>query len=207
MFPAIEVRRRSSDLRQRERADAVVEEQLAHMARLVTDLADASRIARGAVDLQCQRLDLRSAIVQALDLISSQLQRRQHVVTVDLTQEPLWVFGDPTRLKQIFSNLLQNATTYTPHGGAIAASAAAADGHAVFRVRDNGVGIAADSLDRIFRLFERGQHDSSSVSLGVGLAVVRRLVELHGGTVSAFSDGPNRGSEFVVKLPLTSHTA
>jgi len=145
---------------------------------------------------------LRTIVQQALDMAAPLFQRRQHVLRMDIGREPIRVSGDPTRLKQVFSNLLQNAATYTPAPGLIQGRLSVDADQAIFRLRDTGVGIPVDALERIFELFERGEHDSSSPSVGVGLALVRRLVELHGGSVIARSDGPGQGSEFIVTLPL-----
>ena len=201
-FPAIEVQKRSLSPERRQRAGEVIAEQLAHLARLVEDLADASRMMRGTIELQREPVDLRTILQQALDMTAPSFQRRQHALQMDLGDGPVRVSGDATRLKQVFSNLLQNASSYTPAEGIIHGTLSVDRDQAVFRLRDNGVGIPAEALERIFDLFERGEHDASSPSVGIGLALVRRLVELHGGSVHAVSDGPGRGSEFTVTLPL-----
>jgi signal transduction histidine kinase len=121
---------------------------------------------------------------------------------VALGEQPLYVNGDAIRLKQVFSNLFKNAAAYTPPGGLVRVHADVAPGHARVRVVDNGAGIPSDSLERIFDLFQRGPHRADGQSAGIGLAVVRRIVGLHGGSVSAVSDGPGSGAEFTVLLPL-----
>jgi signal transduction histidine kinase len=201
-FPAIEVQKRSLSPERRRRAGEVIEQQLAHIARLVEDLADASRMMRGTIELRRERLDLRTTIQQAVDMASPLFARYGHTLRIALGDEPVWVSEDPTRLRQVFSNLLQNAATYTPGEGLIEVALQVEGAEAVFRLRDNGMGISADALDRIFELFQRGEHDARSPSVGIGLALVRRLVELHGGHVRALSEGPGQGSEFVVTLPL-----
>ena len=135
-------------------------------------------------------------------MMSSTFARCQHTLRVALGDEPVWVSGDPTRLKQIFSNLLQNAAAYTPGDGMVHVTMTVEGNLAIVRLRDNGIGISSDALERIFELFERGEQDAHSPSVGIGLALVRRLVELHGGSVTALSDGLGRGSEFVVSLPI-----
>lgn len=202
LFPALEVRKVSADAERRARADGVIDAQLTHMVRLITDLSDAAKLTRGALALRCDRMDLRVAVQEAVELAQNRFERRGHRLNVTIADAPIWIFGDRMRLKQVFANLLQNAATYTPDRGTVTASVVATDDHAVFRLHDTGIGIAPDALERIFRLFERGASDSLAVNLGVGLALVRSLVELHGGTVTAFSEGLNRGSEFVVTLPL-----
>ena len=137
-------------------------------------------------------------------MTSSTFARGQHTVRVALGEVPVWVLGDATRLKQIFSNLLQNAANYTPGEGMVHVTMTVEGNLAVVRLRDNGVGIPGDALERIFELFERGEQDAHSPSVGIGLALVRRLVELHGGSVRALSDGPGLGSEFVVRLPIAA---
>jgi signal transduction histidine kinase len=201
-FPALEIQKRSLSPERRERAREVIEQQLTHIARLVEDLSDASRMMRGTLDLRRERLDLRAVVQQALDMTSSTFARYQHTLRVALGDDPVWVSGDVTRLKQIFSNLLQNAAAYTPGDGMVHVTMTVEGNLAIVRLRDNGIGISSDALERIFELFERGEQDAHSPSVGIGLALVRRLVELHGGSVTALSDGPGRGSEFVVSLPI-----
>ena len=201
-FPAIEIQKRSLSPERRQRADEVIEEQLAHIARLVEDLAYASRMMRGTIDLQREHVDLRTIVQQALNMASPLIHRHQHVLRMELADDPIQVSGDPTRLKQVFANLLQNAAAYTPPHGRIEGTLSVEGDQAIFRLRDNGIGIPAASLDCIFELFERGEHDARSASVGIGVALARRLVELHGGSISAASEGAGLGSEFIVTLPL-----
>jgi signal transduction histidine kinase len=145
-------------------------------------------------------LDLRAVVQGAVDMSSAAFDRRQHTLDVTLGLEPVCVSADRTRMKQVFSNLLQNAASYTPQGGQVSVSVGQQDGQAIFRLRDNGIGIPPEALRRIFELFDRGSQHPEVAGAGIGLAVVRRLVELHGGTVAANSDGAGQGSEFVVVL-------
>jgi signal transduction histidine kinase len=201
LFPALEVQKRSLSAERRQRAGEVIAHQIGHIARLVEDLADASRVSRGKIDLARERLDLREVVDQAIEMARPMLERRRHATSVTLGTEPTWIMGDATRMKQVFSNLLQNSASYTPPGGHVTVSIGQQDGQVYFRVRDDGVGIPPEALGRIFQIFERGAGPTDAPSVGIGLAVVRRLVELHGGTVSATSDGTGQGSEFVVTLP------
>jgi signal transduction histidine kinase len=197
---AVELQKFSPTPEAQERARVVIERQLKHMLRLVDDISEASRIARGALDLRRERLDVRSVIEQALEMTAPQFQARRQTVTLALANEPAWVDGDAVRLKQVFANLLQNAARYTPAGGRIDVRLEADSRQVRATIQDDGPGIPAAALDQIFELFERGsQRDARG--LGIGLALVRRLVELHGGTVSASSEGAGRGSEFTVTLP------
>jgi signal transduction histidine kinase len=200
-LPALEVQKRSLRPERRERAAEVIEQQLHHIARLVEDLSDVSHIARGIVDLRRERLDLRFIVRQALDMTMPLIDARRHRTTVTLGYQPTWVWVDGARMKQVFSNLLRNAASYTPPGGHISISLGRQDGRVFVRVRDNGIGIAADALGPIFEVFERGSQHTDSSSLGIGLAVARQIVALHGGSVSAASEGEGQGSEFVVTLP------
>ncbi len=194
-----------------ERARDVAERQVKHVAHLVEDLMDTARITRGKVELQRQPLDLRQVVEDAVDATAPRTDDRRQSVSVALPGEPLPVDGDPERLHQVVSNLLSNAARYTPVGGSIwvAAKAVAPDtthhaGQAEIRVRDNGVGIAPGLLPRIFDLFVQAQRgsDRAGGGLGLGLTLVRQLVEMHGGSVEAHSEGEGKGSEFVVRLPL-----
>jgi PAS domain S-box-containing protein len=182
----------------------ILERQTRQMARLVDDLLDLSRVARGQLHLRRERLDLAAVIRQAAQTSAPLIENRQHQLTVSLPDRPLALEGDQARLVQVLVNLLNNAAKYTDPGGRIEVRAAAEGNEAVVRVRDTGVGIPKEMLPRIFDLFTQveGSRERSLGGLGIGLALVRRLVELHGGTVTAHSDGPGQGSEFVVRLPL-----
>jgi PAS domain S-box-containing protein len=181
------------------RAHAVLDRQLTHMARLIDDLLDTSRVALGMVALATQPLDLREAIRRACESVQSLVEARRHTFTVEVPPEPLMIDADPMRLQQVLGNVMANAAKYTPPGGTIRVTASADARTASVVVRDNGVGIPPEMLHRIFDLFTRVSVEEEG--FGVGLAIVRRLVEAHGGAVTVTSDGPGQGSEFVVTLP------
>ena len=185
----------------------MMERQVQHMTRMVDDLLDVSRITRGKIALRKELVDFTSVVNRVVEAIRPLIDDRQQQLTVDLPPEPLRLDADPTRLEQTLANLLNNAAKYTGHGGHIWLSARQQDGELVLRVRDNGVGIAADMLTRIFEPFvqsDRVLHHSEG-GLGIGLTLVRSLVEMHGGSVTAHSDGQGKGSEFIVRLPALSH--
>ena len=188
----------------REQALAALDRQTAYMARLVEDLLDLSRVRCGKVTLRREVVDLAALCSNAIEMSQPLIQTRRHHLELAPSDEPLWVRGDSTRLLQVLSNLLTNAAKYTPDGGHIWLSAATEDDAAVIRVRDDGAGISKEMLPRVFELFTQGGGggNASAEGLGIGLALARRLVELHSGTVEACSEGPGRGSEFVVRLPL-----
>ncbi len=192
---------RGSDALERERT--VIERQVNHLTRLVDDLLDVSRIARGQVELKEEIVEIAEIVAKAIEIASPLLEQRTHTLNVQVERKGLTVKGDPTRLNQIVSNLLTNAAKYTPPGGHITIRTERHDNHVMIRVRDTGMGIAPEVLPRVFDLFvqERQAIDRSQGGLGLGLTIVRNLVERHGGTVSASSDGPGKGSEFVVRLP------
>jgi PAS domain S-box-containing protein len=185
------------------KARDIIERQVEHMTRLVDDLLDVSRITRGIVTLRKVRVELASVVCQAVETSRHLIEARGHNLTVELAERPVWLDGDATRLAQVFSNLLNNASKYTPDGGHIRLTIEVGPGEAVVRVRDNGVGIAADLLPRLFDLFAQGDRSlaRSEGGLGIGLSMVKSLVEMHGGSVLARSDGPGLGSEFIVRLP------
>jgi PAS domain S-box-containing protein len=184
-------------------AQDVIGRQADHMTSLVEDLLDVSRIAHGKVNIQKETVELGQILGQAVETCRHLLSARQQQMTVSLPARPVTLHADPTRLVQIFTNLLNNATRYTEAGGQIWLTATAEEGEVVVRVRDNGIGIAAEMLPRIFDLFTQvpAALARSEGGLGIGLALVGHLVQLHGGTVQACSDGPGRGSEFIVRLP------
>ncbi len=186
------------------KALAMMERQVAHMVRLVDDLMDVSRITRGKVDLRRQRIDLRAALDSALETSRPLIEAAGHEFAVRLPDGPLALDADPTRLAQVFANLLNNAAKYTPEGGRLELAVEREGGEAVVRVSDTGVGIPADMLPKVFDMFTQvGRSiDRSQGGLGIGLTLVRRLVEMHGGTAAADSPGPGAGSTFTVRLPL-----
>jgi CheY-like chemotaxis protein len=179
------------------------------MARLVDDLLDVSRISRGQIALRTEPVDLAAAVARAVEISRPLIDARHHALTVEVPPEPLPVDGDLTRLAQVFANLLNNAAKYTPDGGRVGLTVAHAGDTAEVRVRDTGVGIPPNLLPLVFDLFTQAERslDRAQGGLGIGLSLVKTLVELHGGTVEAHSDGPGRGSEFVVRLPLTEAAA
>ncbi|MCW8137374.1 MAG: PAS domain-containing protein [Planctomycetota bacterium] len=181
----------------------VLARQTQHLTKLVDDLLDVSRVTRGKIRLQPEPVDATAAVQRAVELGRPLLDARRHRLEVMLPREPLWVRADPTRLAQVLGNLLNNAAKFTDEGGRILVEVALDGQEVAFRVRDDGVGIAADLLPRLFQIFTQGDAtlDRAAGGLGIGLALVRGLVELHGGRVDAQSDGPGRGSEFVVRLP------
>ncbi len=187
-----------------QRASGIIARQAAHMSRLVDDLLDLARVRRGTLTLCRESIDLRTVVISAVELSAALIETRRHELEIAPCIEPLWVSGDATRLAQVVANLLANAAKYTPPGGRISLSAARDDGTAVIRVRDNGAGIPSEMLSQIFEIFIQigGGGDAREGGLGIGLALVRQLVELHEGTVTAFSEGRGRGSEFVVRLRL-----
>ncbi|WP_437662404.1 ATP-binding protein [Sorangium sp. So ce1182] len=185
---------------------AMIERQVGHMVRMVDDLLDVSRITRGKVELRRERVDLRSVLNSALETSRPLIEAAAHELAVRLPAEPLLLDADPTRLAQVFANLLNNAAKYTPGGGSIRVAARRDGAAVVVRVMDSGVGIPADMLPKVFDMFTQVVRsiDRAQGGLGIGLTLVRRLVELHGGTVHAESEGPGQGSTFTVRLPLAA---
>jgi signal transduction histidine kinase len=201
---ALQLMRMQPSAAQSQWAQEVIARQLASLTRLVDDLLDVSRITRGKITLAREPLEVASVITRALETIEPLIQERAHTVTLEMPAERLRVDGDPTRLTQALGNVLANAAKYTDRGGRIALNCARVGSEVEIRVRDNGIGIPAELLPRIFDLFTQldRRSDHSSSGLGIGLALVRRLVEMHGGSVSAVSAGAGAGSEFQIRLPL-----
>jgi len=182
----------------------LIERQVGHLSRLVDDLLDVSRITSGKITLHREMADLAVIVGRAAETTRPFLEQRRHHLELDAGSQPLRVFGDPTRLSQVVLNLLNNAAKYTPEGGHIWVHLAREGAHALLSVRDDGIGMSADLVPRVFELFTQGERtlDRSEGGLGIGLTLVDRLVRMHGGTVEARSPGPGKGSEFVVRLPL-----
>ena len=182
----------------------VLVRQVDHVTRLVDDLLDIARITRGSLLLHSEPVDLGVVIVRAIDAVQSLLERKRHQLETRLPTEPLWVEGDPVRLAQVFENLLTNAAKYTDDGGEVSIALAREDDRAVVHVRDNGLGIEPAAQGRIFELFVQNERslDRSQGGFGIGLSLVQRLVQLHGGQVEAHSAGIGRGSDFIVRLPV-----
>jgi PAS domain S-box-containing protein len=181
----------------------MAERQVQQMARLLDDLLDVSRISRGRITLRTETVDVAAAISRTLEAVRPLVEERCHELTVSLPAGPLRVEADATRLEQVLSNLLNNAAKYTNPGGHIWLTAERDCGAVVLRVRDTGIGIAPEMLPRVFDLFVQAERplDRSQGGMGIGLTLVKRLVELHGGRVEAHSSGIGHGSEFVVRLP------
>ncbi len=190
-------------------ARALMERQLGQMVRLIDDLLDVSRITRGKLELRKERVELRTVINNAVDTARPLIESRGHELLVALPGEPVFLDGDPMRLAQVFSNLLNNAAKYTDRGGSIWLTAAARNGTATVSVRDTGVGIPADALPFIFEMFMQVDRslEKSQGGLGIGLTLVKLLVELHGGTVEAKSSGVGAGTAFAVCLPVLDSPA
>jgi len=183
----------------------VLERQVGQMTRLVDELLDAGRISRGKIDLRRERVELASVVHNAVDAVRPISERRAQELTVTLPGAPVYLDADPTRLGQIVGNLLNNACKFTERGGHIWLTAEREDARQLaIRVRDTGIGIAADQLERVFDMFTQVDTalDRSLSGLGIGLTLVKTLVEMHGGSVEVTSDGLGHGSEFVVRLPI-----
>jgi PAS domain S-box-containing protein len=182
----------------------IIARQVTHMRHLVDDLLDVSRVTRGLVAVARERLDLRRVVGEAVEQSRPLLDARRHTLDVAIAEVPVMVDGDHTRLVQVATNLLNNAAKYTPEGGQVSVRLDTRDGQAVLTVHDNGSGIGPDLLPVVFDLFTQGSRtlDRAQGGLGLGLALVRKLVELHGGKVAAASAGQGRGSTFTVHLPL-----
>jgi signal transduction histidine kinase/DNA-binding response OmpR family regulator len=193
----------------REQARGVIDRQSRHLARLVDDLFDVSRFLHGKITLQMEPVELRRVILDSAETHREQIETNGQILTVDVAGDPLWVTGDSVRLVQIVSNLLSNAAKYTPQYGHIHVSCRRVDHKAEIHVRDTGQGIAAEKLTQVFDPFMQigSQLPHAQTGLGLGLALVRNLVDLHCGEVIAQSDGPGRGSEFTLRFPLTDPPA
>jgi CheY-like chemotaxis protein len=185
------------------RVTALMERQLDYLVGIVDDLLDVNRISQGKVELHRARIDLATIVHTAVETIRSLSEHMGHELVVTLPSKPIYVDVDPLRLAQVLGNLLGNACKFTDKGGRITLSVELEDKQAVLRVRDNGIGIAVDQLSRIFDMFMQADVSVERCvsGLGIGLALVRTLVEMHGGTVEAHSAGLGCGSEFVVRVP------
>jgi signal transduction histidine kinase/CheY-like chemotaxis protein len=193
----------SVDTEQARRAKQVIHRQTEHLARLVDDLLDITRISRGKIELRRARIDVREVAQRACDDHQTLFEERGITLRLEVAG-PLWIDADEARIAQVLGNLLQNGAKFVRKNGTVTVVVAARDGEAEIRVRDDGVGMQPDALPRVFEPFVQADNRPAEAKggLGLGLALVKGLVELHGGTVSASSGGPNRGSEFLVKLPL-----
>ena len=191
------------DAERLKRTSQIISRQVRHMTGLVDDLLDVSRVTRGLVTLEREDLDIRHVITDALEQVRPLIEEKRHHLTLDLCPEPAHVLGDQKRLVQILANLLNNAAKYTPSGGTIRLAMQASNDEVLLAIADNGIGIASDLQPRIFDLFTQAERspDRAQGGLGIGLALVKSLVELHGGSVACDSPGPGRGSTFSVRLP------
>ncbi|HEY8162988.1 MAG TPA: PAS domain S-box protein [Methylocystis sp.] len=188
---------------------AIIDRQLNHLIRLVDDLLEASRITTGNIELKRARVDLIEALRDAVEVVQPAIDRSGHVFKMDAPMDPLLVDGDAVRLTQIFANLLNNAVKYTEDGGVVSLAVERRGNEATVTVRDNGIGIPQEAMPHIFDLFTQVDRRGANMNggLGIGLGLVKNLVERHGGTVEAQSDGPGRGSMFTVRLPLADGRA
>jgi signal transduction histidine kinase len=187
-------------------AAEILDRQVGHMVRQVDDLLDVSRISRGKIELREQQVELAPIVRHAVETVRPLCTTLGHEITVTLPPESLYVAGDPVRLAQVVGNLLNNACKFTDRGGHIWLTVEGEGDLAVIRVRDTGIGLATDQIDQIFELFAQVDNtlERARDGLGLGLTLVKTLVEMHGGAVEARSAGPGRGSEFTVRLPLLS---
>jgi CheY-like chemotaxis protein/two-component sensor histidine kinase len=186
----------------------VIERQLHLMARLLEDLLDVARISRDKLELRKERVELAAVVESALETSRPVIEAGGHELNVALPPEPTYLEADSVRLAQVFSNLLNNAAKYTEQGGRIWLTAELKGSEVIVAVKDSGIGIAAEMLPRIFEIFSQAKPAlaRSQGGLGIGLSLVRGLVELHGGSVEARSEGSGRGSEFIVRLPIAART-
>jgi PAS domain S-box-containing protein len=193
------------DVETAERSRSMMERQVHQLVRLVDDLLDVSRVMRGKIELRKEPVELATVVARAVETVQPLIDTQGHQLSVRISSESLLLDGDPVRLAQIIGNLLTNAAKYTEPNGRIWLTAEREDGMAVLRVRDNGIGIAPPMLARIFELFVQVDHTSTKAQggLGIGLTLVKNLVEMHNGVVQARSEGLGRGSEFVVRLPIS----
>ncbi|GIZ50466.1 hybrid sensor histidine kinase/response regulator [Noviherbaspirillum aridicola] len=195
----------SGEAQVQERARDMISRQVDHLVRLVDDLLDISRISQGKITLQPKNLELKALVSSALETAQPFITARQHQLNVLLPEQDVWVYGDAVRLAQVLGNLLHNAAKYTPKGGTITLNAAIVGEELMLTVKDTGIGITLDAIDGIFDLFAQGDvaPDQAQNGLGIGLSLVKKLVQLHNGRVYAYSAGPGTGSTFSVCLPLS----
>lgn len=202
----LQLLQRQSDEERKAVIHARMEVQAHHLSRLIEDLLDVARIDQGKISLKRERISLQSVIDSAIDTSRPKIEAASHELTVSVPPEPVWLHGDFTRLSQVISNLLANAAKYTPCKGRIHLSVDSEVDQIQINVADNGIGVSPELKGRIFELFaqSKGPDDRSRDGLGIGLALVKQLVELHEGTIDLVSEGPGRGSCFTVRLPLSA---
>jgi signal transduction histidine kinase len=198
------LKRREQDLQKSQAIRIQMESQISHLARLVEDLMDISRIDQGQISLKKERVELSAVLASAIELSRPLIDNEQHTFSLDIPPQPIWLEGDFTRLSQVFSNLLNNAAKYTPQGGQIGLAAKVDDAFVEVAVSDSGIGISPDMQSKIFDIFTQVSNDTKNGKdgLGIGLALVKQLVGLHGGAISLESAGLNTGSIFRVRLPI-----
>jgi PAS domain S-box-containing protein len=198
------LRMKAPDIPELQWARDVIDRQIQHMTRLIDDLMDVSRISRGKIDLKRERVALATVIRGAVETSRPLIEQSGHKLTVSLPPEAIYLDADLIRLAQAFANLLNNAAKYTERGGTIDLTARLQSGDVIVSVKDSGIGIPREELRSVFDLFSQvqGGLERAQGGLGIGLSLVKRLVEMHGGTVDALSEGTGRGSEFIVRLPL-----
>jgi signal transduction histidine kinase len=197
------------DQRTQQQAVQIISRQTRHIARLIDDLMDVSRFLHGKITLMPQRLELNQLVRHTVETYRSMAEEREQSLDLVCSSEPLWIQGDPARLAQVVTNLLANAVKFTPPGGSIRLSTGCEAAEAVIRVRDSGIGLTSDKLSEIFLPFVQVNESvpRSNGGLGIGLSLVKALVSLHGGSVLVCSDGPDRGCEFTVRLPMPATDA
>ncbi len=186
----------------------VIARQLKHLSRLIDDLLDVSRISRGKIDLRIAEVDVASILDAAVETVRPLIEERRHTIVLEVDRQDLWAKADPTRLEQVATNLLMNAAKYSEDEGLIRLSGVRMGNEVVISVKDRGIGIAPEKLPEMFELFAQGDRSlaRSEGGLGIGLTVVKKLVELHGGSIIAASEGPGQGSEFTVRVPSATST-
>lgn len=201
---AVSALRKPADEASAERARVLIERQVRQMRRLIDDLLDVSRIARGRLRLNLERVDLRTVLGNAVETVQRDVDEKRHRLVFAMPAAPVWLLADVGGLERVFVNLLSNAFQYTAEGGEVRLSADTLDGDAVVRIRDSGVGIAPNALVHVFELFNQVDEAGTQyrAGLGIGLAVVSKLIAAHGGSVIAASEGKGQGSEFTVRIPL-----
>jgi len=205
----LDLLRRNPDGQKATEIRDMMDRQLDHLVRLVDDLMDVARVSQGKIELRKEKIKIADAVHSAVEASRPLIDSAGHAFELDVPNVDLWIDADATRVSQVVSNLLTNAAKYTPSGGRIRLSVAADSSKVLINVTDNGIGIPAEMQDDVFRLFAQiGDHrERSQGGMGIGLALVKQLVEMHGGSVSASSDGADRGSAFTIRLPLTAPPA
>jgi len=206
---AVSMMRLAPEPQAQTRAQEVIDRQVSQMSRLIDDLLDLSRINRGQIQLQREPVRLRALLDRAVETARPAIETSRHGLTIDLPDEDLMLLADPARIVQVVGNLLNNAAKYTPDGGQISVTARRQGTMAVLDVVDNGIGIPPDQHDKLFQMFSQVDHTSvrGKGGLGIGLALVRTLVQMHGGTVRIFSAGQDEGTRVTVEFPLAEHRA